>query len=158
MSPFRFAAPAALILLAVSAAAAQPLGTAFTYQGQLTESGQRANGLYDLQVCLFDSPTSGMQIACAPDFPDAPVADGVFAVAPDFGAAPFNGQQRFLELRVRPGVSTGAYTLLAPRQPVRVTPEALRAIRASPACRPASPTTWMTSAPAASPASPPAPA
>jgi hypothetical protein len=143
MSPFRFAAPAALILLAVSAAAAQPLGTAFTYQGQLTESGQRANGLYDLQVCLFDSPTSGMQIACAPDFPDAPVADGVFAVALDFGAAPFNGQQRFLELRVRPGVSTGAYTLLAPRQPVRVTPEALRASAAS-----AAPWSGLTGVPA----------
>lgn len=31
------------------------LGTSFSYQGQLTEAGQPASGLYDLQVCLFDS-------------------------------------------------------------------------------------------------------
>lgn len=48
--------------------AAQPLGTAFTYQGQLKESGQAASGLYDLQVCLFDSPTNTLALACASDF------------------------------------------------------------------------------------------
>jgi hypothetical protein len=55
-----------------------------------------------------------------------PVEAGVFTVALHFGAAPFGGQQRFLELRVRPGASTAGYTLLAPRQLLRPTPEALR--------------------------------
>jgi hypothetical protein len=103
------------------------LGSAFTYQGQLTESGQPANGLFDVQLCLFDSPGNPVALACAADFNDVPVEGGKFALAPDFGAAPFAGQQRFLELRVRPGASVGSYTILSPRQLVRATPEALRA-------------------------------
>ncbi len=106
------------------------LGSAFTYQGQLTESGQPANGLYDLQVCLFDSPGNPVALACAADFNDVPVEGGTFALALDFGSAPFTGQQRFLELRVRPGASSGSYTILAPRQLVRAAPEALRAATA----------------------------
>ena len=124
-----------LILLALCGwtlgAAAQPLGTAFTYQGQLTESGQPANGLYDLQFCLFDSPGTPVTLACAPDFNDVPVETGQFTVALDFGATPFNGQQRWLELRVRPGAGTAGYTILAPRQLIRAVPEALRASAAS---------------------------
>jgi hypothetical protein len=124
-------------------ATAQPLGTAFTYQGQLTESGQPASGLYDLQVCLFDSPANPSTLACATDFNDVPVEDGVFTLALDFGAAPFAGQQRYLELRVRPGASTGGYTILSPRQLVRATPEALRAAAAS-----AAPWSGLTGVPA----------
>jgi len=112
-------------------AAAQPLGSAFTYQGQLTESGQPAGGLYDLQVCLFDSPSNPVALACAPDFADVPVEAGVFTVALDFGAPTFAGQRRFLELRVRTGASVAGYTILSPRQLVRPTPEALRAATAS---------------------------
>ncbi|MEZ5441116.1 MAG: hypothetical protein R3F15_06470 [Lysobacterales bacterium] len=72
-----------------------------------------------------------MPIACAPDFAEVPVEDGLFTLALDFGAAPFVGQQRFVELRVRPGASAGGYTILAPRQLVRATPEALRASAAA---------------------------
>jgi hypothetical protein len=108
-------------------AGAQPLGTAFTYQGQLTESGQPAVGLYDLQVCLYDSPASSVALSCVPDLDDVPVQSGVFTIALDFGSAAFIGQQRFIELRVRPGSGSGTYTTLAPRQLVRAVPEALRA-------------------------------
>lgn len=122
---------------------AQALGTAFTYQGQLTEAGLAANDLYDLQACLFDSLTSPVVIACAADANDVPVQDGVFSVALDFGAAPFAGQQRFLELRVRPGTSSGSYTVLSPRQLIRAAPEALRANAAS-----AAPWSGLTGVPA----------
>lgn len=37
---------------------AAPLGTAFTYQGQLTDRGNPANGNYDLQLTLPDSPAA----------------------------------------------------------------------------------------------------
>lgn len=114
-----------------SSVGSQALGTAFTYQGQLTESGAPATGLYDLQICLFDSPSNPAPIACLPDFDNVPVEDGVFTVALDFGAAVFVGQQRFLELRVRPGASSAGYTILAPRQLVRPAPEALRSNLAS---------------------------
>jgi hypothetical protein len=123
---------ATIALVAPASAIAQgALGAAFTYQGQLTESGQPANGLFDLQACLFDAPGSAVALVCAADFNDVPVEQGVFALALDFGSAPFTGQQRFLELRVRPGASGGAYSVLVPRQLVRATPEALRAASAS---------------------------
>lgn len=118
---------ATLIALAHAPLPAQSLGSAFTYQGQLKDSGQPATGLYDFQFCLFDSPTNPIPLACAADFNDVPVEGGLFTVTLDFGAGPFVGQQRHLELRVRPGAATGGYTILAPRQIVRPAPEALRA-------------------------------
>lgn len=144
--PNRRARRLALLLAAIAApfaALAQPLGTTFTYQGQLTDAGQPATGLYDLQVCLFDSPSNPAPITCAPDFGDVPVEDGVFTLALDFGATPFAGQQRYLELRVRAGAATGGYTILSPRQLVRATPEALRAAAAS-----AAPWSGLTGVPA----------
>lgn len=124
--------PLGLFLAAASAAAmAQPVGTAFTYQGQLRESGQPANGLYDLQVCLYDTPGGAIPLACAPEAPDSPVENGAFGLLLDFGSVPFNGQARYLELRVRPGASTSGFTILAPRQQVRPAPEAIRASNAS---------------------------
>ncbi len=125
--------PRAAILLALSAlglgntAAAQPLGSAFTYQGELLESEVPADGLYDFQICLFDTPTSSVTMGCATGTDDVPVEGGLFAVTLDFGSAAFIGQERYLELRVRPGASNAAYTTLAPRQLVRPAPEALRA-------------------------------
>lgn len=117
----------ALLLLSLcTALTAQSLGSAFTYQGQLKELGQPAIGLYDIQTCLFDTPSNPIPLACAPDFDDVPVEGGLFAITLDFGSAPFIGQQRFLELRVRPGTSGSEYTILAPRQLIRPAPEALR--------------------------------
>jgi len=119
---------AALLAATVQAA---PLGTAFTYQGQLKESGQPASGLYDLQACLFDDPATPVPIACAPDFNDVPVDAGLFTITLDFGSVPFAGEARYLELRVRPGASGGVYTVLSPRQLIRPAPEALRAATSS---------------------------
>jgi len=118
-------------ILAAAGAAAAPLGTGFTYQGQLKDAGQPATGLYDIQVCLFDDPATPISLVCALDIDDVPVADGIFTIAPDFGSAPFNGQARFLELRIRPGASAGAYTVLSPRQLITAAPEALRAATSS---------------------------
>jgi len=123
----------AMLALAVAASSpsAQTLGSAFTYQGQLKDADAPATGLYDFQFCVYDVAAGSSALLCAPDFDDVPVDEGVFTVAVDFGATMFTGQQRFLELRVRPGASTAAYTPLAPRQLVRAAPEALRADVAS---------------------------
>ncbi|MCB1633400.1 MAG: hypothetical protein KDI37_16385 [Xanthomonadales bacterium] len=72
----------ALVSAVPELANGQALGTAFTYQGQLTESGQPATGLYDLPTCLLDSPTNP-PIACAPGFADGPVENALFAHAVD---------------------------------------------------------------------------
>ena len=116
----------AIVLCLAPPVAAAPLGTAFTYQGQLKDSGQSANALYDLQFCLFDTSSNPIPLACAAEAGDVPVDAGLFSVALDFGSGVFNGQDRYLELSVRPAASAGAFTILAPRQLIRPTPEALR--------------------------------
>ncbi len=145
-SPIRRATrlAAAFSLTACASLAAQtPLGTAFTYQGRLETGGAAADGLYDFQTCLFDSPTSPIPLACAPDHDDVPVEDGVFTLTLDFGAGAFTGQARHLELRVRSGAGAGGYAQLSPRQLVRPAPEALRASVAS-----AAPWSGLTGVPA----------
>ena len=55
---------AALAVLASgSGAVAQGMGTAFTYQGRLFESGTAANGLFDLRFTLFPSSNSTTVVA-----------------------------------------------------------------------------------------------
>ena len=109
----------------LSFAAAAPLGGAFTYQGQLKEAGQPATGLYDLQFCLFDMPANVIPLGYVADQNDVTVDTGVCTVMLDFGSAAFNGQDRYLEVRVRPGArsGSGSYTSLLPRQSIRPTLE-----------------------------------
>ncbi len=118
---------ALLALLAPCLSSAAPLGSAFTYQGQLKDAGQPANGVYDMQVCLFVDPSTPTEISCIANIDDVPVTAGVFSVVLDFGVLVplFTGEQRYLEIRVRPGASAGAYTTLTPRQLLRASPEAL---------------------------------
>jgi hypothetical protein len=60
---------------------------------------------------------------------NVPVSEGLFTVPLDFGAGVFTGDARWLEIGVRPGLSSGAYTLLSPRQALTATPYALYAQR-----------------------------
>lgn len=119
---------AVVALLFSASLAATPLGTQITYQGQLREGGSPANGTYDFEICLFDAQApAGIQVACHPVLEDQAVAAGLFALALDFGATAFAGEERFLEVRVRTGASTGAFTPLLPRQRVTSAPYALHA-------------------------------
>ncbi len=120
---------AAVLALGLGAAAhAGPVGTAFTYQGQLTDGGQLANGSYDFIFRLFDAAGGGIQAGA--DYPvnDQNVAEGLFTVSLDFGPVAFDGSARWLEISVRAGASGGAYTALTPRQPLTATPYALHAL------------------------------
>ena len=103
---------------------AQAVGTAFTYQGRLTDAGSPANGSYDLQFALFDAAGGGTQVGPTVTREDAVVTGGLFTVSLDFGAV-FTGSRRWLEVAVRPGTSTGAYTPLAGRQELTPSPNAL---------------------------------
>lgn len=42
-----------VILVVGTYAVAAPLGTAFTYQGELKQNGVAANGAFDFEVALF---------------------------------------------------------------------------------------------------------
>src|SRR5438552_18425383 len=97
------------ILFGASEALAQT--TSFTYQGRLTDGGTAANGNYDLQFVLFDSPSGGTQIGSTQALNTVSVTGGVFTVTLDFGASSFNGASRFIEIRARPSGGTG-FTIL----------------------------------------------
>jgi len=104
--------------------------TAFTYQGFLNDGGAPASGIYDLQFTVFDAASSGAVVGGPLDVGDAGVTNGLFTVTLDFGSGVFTGADRWLEIGLRPGASTGAFTNLTPRQPITATPYAIRAASA----------------------------
>jgi len=106
---------------------AAPLGTAFSYQGQLTAAGAPANGNYDLVVALFDDPTFGSQVGGTVINLNVAVSNGLFTTAIDFGAGIFNGTAYWLAIGVRSNSSGTGFTALTPRQPLNPSPYALYA-------------------------------
>ncbi|MBX3390535.1 MAG: hypothetical protein KF691_13885 [Phycisphaeraceae bacterium] len=108
----------------LSNALAAPQGTAFTYQGRLTDGGAPASGAYDIEVRLFDASVGGSQVGSTITLNDQVVSNGVFTAELDFGSQ-FDSNARWIELRVRPGVSVGAYTTISPRTPIDSAPYAL---------------------------------
>lgn len=115
----------ALLLLAGLALPAW-CATAFTYQGALVDGGAPAGGVYDLRAKLFDALTGGTQVGGTLTQENVTVAAGTFTISLDFGPTAFAGE-RWLELSVRPGASTGAFTVLSPRQRITPAPNALYA-------------------------------
>src|SRR5262245_48406244 len=123
--------PSVLLLLCLLTSAlcspAFAQGTAFTYQGRLNDGASPANGIYDLRFTIYDSTNSpGVVIAGPITNSSVGVSDGLFTALLDFGAAPFNGADRWLDIGVRTN-GGGAFTSLAPRQPITPTPYALSA-------------------------------
>lgn len=120
---------ALVALIVVHAAVAQaPLSTSFNYQGRLEDGTNPANATYDFTFRLFDAAAVGVPIGGLLSVNDMVVSDGLFTVPLDFGASPFSGEARWLEIAVRPGASSGAYTTLTPRQPLTAAPYALYAL------------------------------
>jgi hypothetical protein len=119
-----------LLIICLGVVTAQAQQTAFTYQGKFTDTGSAANGNYDLQFALFDSPTSGTQISTTQTLASVSVSAGIFTVSLDFGANAFNGASRYLEIGARPA-GAGSFTLLTPRQPITATPYAVRSLNAA---------------------------
>jgi hypothetical protein len=101
-----------------------PVSSAFTYQGRLIDGGAPANGAYDLRMRLFDAASGGTQVSTNWLFGDVPVSAGYFTVVLNF-ADYFEGEARWLEVEVRPGASTGSYTVLTPRTSLTGVPYAL---------------------------------
>ena len=120
----------ALLALAVSVELpAAPLGTGFTYQGRLQQSGGPASGLYDFQSSVWDADTAGAPVGAIQTASVVGVTNGLFTVTLDFGSV-FDGSARWLEIVVRTNGASGFITL-APRQPLTPTPYAILAGAAS---------------------------
>jgi hypothetical protein len=112
-----------VVLPPARASAQTPQGTAFTYQGQLTDGASPADGTYDFQLILYDAAVGGSPVGPIVTVDDVVVTQGLFTASLDFGAV-FSGQKRWLELGVRPGGSSGPYTPVSPRQELAPSPSA----------------------------------
>ena len=100
------------------------LGSSFTVQGRLEDGSGLADGQYDFELRLFSAEMAGAQVGSTEAIEDVTVTDGLFTLVPDFGSV-FDGQQLWLEMSVRPGASTGAFTPLSPRHALTGAPYAL---------------------------------
>jgi len=128
----RFPRVVALVgLLAAGPSALLAQGTAFTYQGLLSDNGQPANGSYDLTFTLFDHSDAGSQAGNPITNSATTVANGLFITVLDFGSGVFSGSNLWLEVGVRTNGGGSAYSNLSPRQAVLATPYAIMANTAS---------------------------
>jgi hypothetical protein len=99
-----------------------------TYQGRLTEGGSPADGLFDIQFKLFDTQAvgTGAQQGVTVTHSSVQVTNGTFTVQLDFFLPVFDGSARYLEVSIRPTGSSGAYSVMGPRQAITSTPYAVR--------------------------------
>ncbi len=100
---------------------ASGLSNTFTYQGNLQEGAVAANGSYDFQFAL--QTAAGVAVGTPLLRDDVVLNEGIFTVELDFGAAISSGDFQ-LQISVRPGASTGAFTSLAPATKITPTPQA----------------------------------
>lgn len=103
--------------------------TTITYQGCLKENGSPIDGEYDFRFKLFDDPSVilGNQVGPTITKEDIDLVAGTFTVRLDFGSGVFSGDARWLEIGVRPGNSSGAFTTLRSLQELSRTPYAIYA-------------------------------
>jgi len=118
----------AIVLVFVFTFGAYAQSTGFTYQGRLLDAGLPPTGNYDFEFRLFDSLVSGTQQGATLTVSGVSVTNGIFTVRLDFGAQ-FPGVARFLQIAVRPA-GGGAFTTLAPRQPITSAPYAVKSLNA----------------------------
>ena len=119
---------AANSILAPVAQAQSPIGTAFVFQGYLSNAAGAVSGNCDFRFRLYDSESAGQQIGSDLFRTAVQVAEGRFTTELDFGAT-FTGAGRWLEISVRCPAGGGNYAVLTPRQRVSPAPYAMLAER-----------------------------
>jgi len=110
---------AAVFAASVLAMPAFAAGTEFSYQGELMQNGNKADGTYNLRFSLWNALSGGTQIGSTILVNNAPVVDGKFTVVLDFGFDAFDNGNRWIEVRVNS-------TTLSPRQPITASPFAIK--------------------------------
>jgi hypothetical protein len=124
MNATKLAGAIALVAALNNPAHAAPLGTVFTYQGQLQSGSAPANGTYDFEFTLYDAASGGNVVGATVTTNGVGISGGLFTVALDFGGSAFGGDARWLGVAVR---TNGAllFNVLSPRQPVTASAYAL---------------------------------
>lgn len=112
---------ASVALAAGSTATLAQVGTAFTYQGQLKNSGNSVNSPTDMQFSLWTAASGGSQIGTTVTQTNVTVSEGLFSTSVDFGVNPYTSNQAlWLQIAVRNPAGGGAYVAMGSRQ--RLTP------------------------------------
>ncbi len=115
---------AAIFLSATALSLAAPLGTGFTYQGELRLNGQRVDSSADLICTLWAAAVNGQQVGPVVELNNVTVDKGLFQIELDFGSNAFNSDKRWLQIWVRSPAGDGGYSALSPRQPLTAAPYA----------------------------------
>ena len=107
----------------------QPVGTAFTYQGQLKNGGNAVNGNCDFAFYLMAIQVLSsqyVQVGSPVTVTNVAVTNGLFNVSLDFGTGNgiFSGEARYLSINVRCPTGSGSYTDLG-KQSLTAAPYAL---------------------------------
>jgi hypothetical protein len=123
-SVFRLAPLWLGLAFACGADAADPMPTAFTYQGELRNAGVPVNGTLQVFITPYPEPQGGAPLAPTVDVDGVPAVDGLFSLPVDFGPGFFVGDDVWLEIGVR--VNGGDQQVLSPRQQVTPAPYALK--------------------------------
>ncbi len=112
---------------------AEPMGTAFTYQGHLLDFNEPANGNYDFQFVLFGSPDRE-DLLDVIRIDDMNIVDGLLTVELEFWEHFFDGNDLWLEIGLRPGEldDPNEFNVLKPKQHITPAPYALYARSGTP--------------------------
>jgi hypothetical protein len=121
---FRLAPLWLSLALACGADAADPMPTAFTYQGELRNNGAPVNGTLQVFITPYAEAQGGAPLAATVEVDGVPAVDGLFSLPIDFGPGFFVGDDVWLEIGMR--VNGGDQQLLSPRQQVTPAPYALK--------------------------------
>jgi hypothetical protein len=110
-----------------------PLGTGFTYQGELQDANGPVTGACDFRFTLFDALTGGTPVGNPQTVPSVSVENGRFFVilngGGQFGANAFMGNARWLQVEVRCPAGSGSFSALSPRQELTAAPYAVYATK-----------------------------
>jgi hypothetical protein len=114
-----------LVVMLTGNIVAASMGTAFSFQGRLQQSGSPANGLYDFQFSLWDAASNGTLVGATQAVVGVTTSNGLFGAQLDFGSGPLGGSARWLEVGVR--TNGGAFISLSSRQQLLPMPYAIMA-------------------------------
>ena len=113
-----------ILHLPITTAFAQ--GTAFTYQGQIQNSGGPVSGTYNLTFTLYTNSLGGPVFAGPVTNNGVVLTNGLFTTVVDFGAGVFTGSSNWLEIAVETNGGP-VFATLKPRQQMTPAPYAIYA-------------------------------
>lgn len=104
-----------------------PVGTEFTYQGQLLKAGQALTGNADFRFTLFDGPGPAANVVgTIQNVANIPVDQGRFECAVNFGESPYTtNEERWMQVEVRNPSGIGNFSLMGDRQKLTASPFSL---------------------------------